>query len=118
VDYTGDKYKQLSTLCFSYTFEYPDDIVYFAHFVPYTYSHLEEFLYGVQRNHSDIARVDALARTLGGNICYVVTVSNDLESTHFPTSEDEADSFHYYLGRKSKKQKQHRKHQNNKRHVN
>ena len=34
------KYKQLSTLQFSYTFEYHKDIVYFAHFVPYTYSHL------------------------------------------------------------------------------
>ncbi len=36
--------RSLYTLRFSYTFEYSDDIVYFAYSYPYTYSQLTDFL--------------------------------------------------------------------------
>ncbi len=47
VDYTGDKFKQLSVLTFSYTFRYAHDTVFFAHFIPYTYSDLEDHLLSI-----------------------------------------------------------------------
>lgn len=40
----------MSTLSFSYTFEHDRDIVYFAHFVPYTYSHLTRFINSIPKN--------------------------------------------------------------------
>lgn len=32
-----DKFKKMNTLTFEYEFEYDNDIVFFSHFVPYTY---------------------------------------------------------------------------------
>ena len=40
----GKKTKPLSTLTFTYTFEYDKDCVFFAHFAPYTYSMLLDYL--------------------------------------------------------------------------
>jgi hypothetical protein len=40
----GDKYKQMSTMTFSYTFEHDHDMVFFSHFLPYTFSDMEEHL--------------------------------------------------------------------------
>ena len=36
--------KVLYTLTFSYTFEYDNDIVFFAHFYPYTFTDCEQYL--------------------------------------------------------------------------
>jgi len=41
------KYRSLSTLQFSYTFDYDQDCVFFSHFAPYTYSQLCHFINGI-----------------------------------------------------------------------
>lgn len=44
VDSVVDKYKQQSRLSFTYNFEYAHDTIFFAHFVPYTFTDLVSFL--------------------------------------------------------------------------
>ena len=39
-----DKYKQQSRLSFTYPFEYDHDTIFFAHFVPYTFTDMVSFL--------------------------------------------------------------------------
>mmetsp|Transcript_43504 Transcript_43504/g.41967 ORF Transcript_43504/g.41967 Transcript_43504/m.41967 type:complete len:189 (+) Transcript_43504:235-801(+) len=85
VDYIGDKFKQTSTLSFTYEFEYDNDIVFFAHFVPFTYSDLKSYLnlkFSNFEKVKDIARIDGLAHTVNDNLCYCITISNNLESTY------------------------------------
>ena len=80
MDYVGDKFKQTSTLTFSYKFEYANDTVFFAHFVPYTYSDLERYLtqkFALPEVQS-IARIDGICNTFKGNVCYGLTITNDI----------------------------------------
>lgn len=95
-DYTGDKYKQLSTMTFQYQFEYDNDIVFFAHFVPYTYKDMVQYL-GVLQNKSenkDRLRIDGLCRSLGGNTCYCLTITNNM-GEHI-NAEEEIAKYHKY----------------------
>ena len=39
-----DKFKKTSTLSFSYEFKYDNDIVFFSHFAPYSYSDVFRYL--------------------------------------------------------------------------
>ena len=81
MDYAGDKYKHLSSFSFSYRFEYDEDIVFFSHFVPYTNVDLKQFLATLQANdkHKDTLCIDGLCRSLGGNTCYLLTITNNLK---------------------------------------
>ena len=40
----------LNTLSFTYTFEYDNDTVFFAHFQPYTLSDLKDYLFVMQKS--------------------------------------------------------------------
>ena len=74
------------SLSFKYTFEYDDDVVFFSHFYPYSKHDLENNLETLldesaadgqpsYKNSQTIMRVDNLCDTLGGNPCYVVTIT-------------------------------------------
>jgi hypothetical protein len=80
VEFVGDKYKQQSCLAFNYTFEYENDTVFFAHFAPYTYTDLENLLlkYSKEENAKDILRIDGLCHSLAGNVCYCLTITNNI----------------------------------------
>jgi len=77
-------------LSFSLTFLHEDDVVYLAQSYPYPYSFLRE---SVQRWSSNTNRVCAqpLCRTLNGNICDVLTITdfshNPASLTSRPVSE-------------------------------
>jgi hypothetical protein len=44
-----NKVKSLYVLTFKYTFEYDKDIVFFSHFMPYTFSDLEDFMFKMKK---------------------------------------------------------------------
>jgi|LauGreDrversion4_2_1035121.scaffolds.fasta_scaffold295607_1 hypothetical protein len=87
------------SLSFKYTFEYDDDVVFFSHFYPYSQHDLENTLDTLSNEPSDplqpggptnsqsIMRVDNLCSTLGGNPCYVVTITQNINT--YLSSEDE-----------------------------
>jgi hypothetical protein len=70
------------TLTFTYNFSYSNDTVYFAHCFPYTYSDLTDYLkeYSSNPEYKSILRVDTLCKTLAGNDCYVLTITNGVDT--------------------------------------
>lgn len=84
------------TLSFTYELLYDNDVVYFAHAVPYTYNkdylpfiksieHKRKFLYLilVNKNVANL-RVETLCKTLAKNLCHVLTITNDIRSYASP----------------------------------
>lgn len=74
--------KYYYTLTFSYTFAHNSDTVYFAHCFPYSFTNLCEYLDTLTKNPSNktILRVDPLCKTLAGNICPVLTITNSVDT--------------------------------------
>jgi hypothetical protein len=68
------------TLTFSYTFQENDDTVYFAHCFPYTYTALMHDLRVLALKHPSTCRLDILCKTLGGNDCPVITITQNIET--------------------------------------
>ncbi|EGD81298.1 hypothetical protein PTSG_11335 [Salpingoeca rosetta] len=64
----------------SWTFKFPanNDTVYFAHCYPYTYSDLQHYITALMQSESskNICRHRVLCRTLAGNVCDLLTVTN------------------------------------------
>ncbi|CAG9335829.1 unnamed protein product [Blepharisma stoltei] len=65
------------TLSFIYNFEYENDLVYFAHCYPYTYTDLKNLLNSLQ-NCEEILRINTLCQTLAGNDCPVLTITESV----------------------------------------
>jgi len=66
------------TLSFTVSFEKPNDTCYFAFCHPYTYTDLQRYLYGIQRNKSTFGpkiKRETLCRTLAGNLCDLLTIT-------------------------------------------
>jgi hypothetical protein len=64
------------TLSFVYTF-YREDTVYFAHSIPYTYSHLQQFLYGLELKYSQFNSIfnrKLLCHSLCHNRCDLILI--------------------------------------------
>lgn len=82
--------KVLHTLTFKYTFTYEDDVVFFAHFYPYTFTDLEKYLAKTtaMEEYKKFLRVDILWKTLGNNPCYMLTITNKIKT--YLGSQDEA----------------------------
>lgn len=81
-------------LSFSYTFKYENDIVFFSHFYPYGYRDLKNALSNYMppsSHYSRILRMDSLCKTLAGNQCYVLTITQNINT--YLTSEDEQSLF-------------------------
>lgn len=64
------------TLTFTHTFDLDKDTVYFAHCYPYTYTDLSEDLSKLERTCSNIMTRATLCRTLAGNRCEYLTITN------------------------------------------
>lgn len=79
--------KKYYTLSFTYDFRYENDLVYFAYAVPYTYTKLCLYLSDLQNRHPNIVRVNQLCRTLAGNSCEMVTVTQSVKD-YFPYEEE------------------------------
>jgi hypothetical protein len=85
----------LSTLSFSYTFEHDLDVVYFAHFQPFTYSDMRAHLRATLRlpllqpqleqtdlsaplkkkEGLDFAKIEKLCETVEGRMCPLLVIS-------------------------------------------
>lgn len=66
------------TLSFSYTFQHTHDTVYFAHSVPYTFTDLCKYLHHVKDTKPEIARVTPMCKSLAGNVCELVTITQNI----------------------------------------
>lgn len=81
--------KYYYTLTFTYTFAYQNDTVYFAHCFPYSYTDLTRFLGEISNNveNKSILRIDPLCKSLGGNICHLLTITNNVD-TYTPWEDE------------------------------
>ncbi|OMJ87923.1 hypothetical protein SteCoe_10247 [Stentor coeruleus] len=68
------------TLTFAYTFDDPEDTIFFAYSYPYTYSDLLEYVETLQKKHPSILRVNNLCMTLAGNCCPIITITSKINS--------------------------------------
>lgn len=75
------------SLGFSYDYRYPADTVYFAYCVPYTHSQLSDFLQYIREKHQKIARVNIMCKTLAGNTCEMITITDNIK-TYSPFEEE------------------------------
>ena len=85
-EYDGEDSMKISlnTMSFSYTFEYDNDIVFFSYFQPYTLTDLQDLLFILQAKHNEehlnnILKINKLCDTVGGNPCYILTITNDVK---------------------------------------
>ncbi|XP_077995004.1 cytosolic carboxypeptidase 2-like [Glandiceps talaboti] len=72
----GDKY--FYSLTWTCTFPNANDMYYFAHCYPYTYSDLQSYLLNLQNDpvRSRFCKQRVLCRTLAGNLVYVLTITS------------------------------------------
>ncbi len=73
------KKRKYFSLSFSYTFHHEKDTVFFAHFVPYSYRRMWR---AIDRwaSFDKYCRVDTLCRSVGDNMCPVLTVTENVKS--------------------------------------
>ncbi|XP_031426873.1 cytosolic carboxypeptidase 1 isoform X2 [Clupea harengus] len=73
----GQKGKSYYTMTFTVTFQYKEDVCYFAYHYPYTFSTLKMHLQKLQEKCADgvYLREDVLCETLGGNPCPLLTIT-------------------------------------------
>ena len=74
----------LNTLSFQYEFEYEHDTVFFSYFQPYTLTDLEDYLFLINKRFEEsylknILKVEKMCDTLGGNPCYVLTITENVD---------------------------------------
>ena len=72
--------RRFYTLKWKYTYEFENDEVYFAQFIPYTYSDLINYLRIIKDNekNENIARIDMMCKTLAKNVCPMITITNNV----------------------------------------
>jgi hypothetical protein len=65
-------------LTWSYTFTHDDDVCYFAHCYPYTYSDLQEYLYSIATDpvKSKVCKQRTLCHTIAGNPVPLLTITS------------------------------------------
>jgi hypothetical protein len=75
-----EKYRKLHTLSFEYKFSSNFDIVYFAHFIPYTYKDLMHYICkkACDPELERIMRVDYICNSLGQVPVYGLTITNNI----------------------------------------
>eukprot|EP00062_Callorhinchus_milii_P027226 gi/632990268/ref/XP_007884090.1/ PREDICTED: cytosolic carboxypeptidase 3-like [Callorhinchus milii] len=86
ISYYRNNRSQASRQCYSLTwklcFPHSGDTCYFAHCYPFTYSDLQDYLAGISSDpvRSRYCKLRVLCRSLGGNMVYVLTVTNPSRS--------------------------------------
>lgn len=85
-----DRRRKFYTLRWKYVYEHPNDEVYFAQFVPYSYSDLIVHLKSINENEKvqSIVRMESLCKTLAGNDCPILTITESVST--YILSEKEA----------------------------
>jgi len=83
------------SLTFTYTFEHEDDTVSFAHSVPYTYEDLCKWIDRLKLTHPDTCRANSMCQTLAGNVCEMLTITEDVRS--YKSFESEGMEWHMSL---------------------
>ena len=85
-----DKFKKTSTLSFSYEFQYDNDIVFFAHFAPYSYSDVFRYLCKLELDEKarEIMRIDYICKSLGKVPMYCLTITNNLKTDYITQAEE------------------------------
>lgn len=70
------------TLEWKYTYEYPDDEVFFAQFPPYTYSDLLKHIKTIKdyAECKNIVKMNELCKTLGNNSCPMLTITEKVDT--------------------------------------
>lgn len=69
------------TLSFTYEYTEAHDVVYFAYSYPYSYTRLRGLIYRIS-SYKQMVKVEELTRTLGGNVCYYLIVTDDVEKSY------------------------------------
>ena len=79
-----DQFKKLHTLQFDYKFESEYDIVFFAHFQPYTYTDMVNFLSQLEYKNElkDRFRLDYICDSLSKVPVYGLTITNDIQNEY------------------------------------
>jgi len=84
VDNQKDKFKKTNTLTFCYEFKYDNDMVFFTHFAPYSYSDVFRYLCKLEVNPRlrEFMRIDYICQSLGKVPMYGVTITHDIENDY------------------------------------
>jgi hypothetical protein len=71
----------MSTLTISYEFKYDNDIVFFTHFAPYSYSDVFRYLCKLETNEAtkNFMRIDHICNSLGKVPMYGLTITNNID---------------------------------------
>ena len=105
-----DKFKKTNTLTFCYEFKYDNDVVFFTHFAPYSYSDVFRYLCSLESNedYHKIMRTDHICNSLGKVPMYCLTITNNIQ-TDYITQDEEISLFRQFeysdLNVKPKKKK-------------
>lgn len=85
-----DRFKKTSTLSFSYEFKYDNDIVFFAHFAPYSYSDVFRYLCKLEMDEQarSIMRIDYICNSLGGVPMYGMTITNNIQTDYISQNDE------------------------------
>ena len=74
----------MRTLSFEYKFSYDFDNVFFAHYMPYTFTDQINYLANLKadENLKDKLRIDHLANSLGGLPLYGLTITGNINEKY------------------------------------
>ena len=77
-------------MTFEYRFESDYDTVFFAHFQPYTYTDLINYLCTLYANpkNSNIMRLDHICNSLGTTPMYGLTITNNIKTQYVPVTKE------------------------------
>ena len=94
VDSHKDSFKKMSTLSFCYEFKYDNDVVFFTHFAPYSYSDVFRYLCKLEANESlqKFLRLDYITNSLGKVPMYGLTITNNIKEDYI-TQEQEIELY-------------------------
>lgn len=97
------------TLTFTYELVNPGEPVFFAHCYPYTYTDLLTYIRNLQVNPSisTFLRVDTLCKSLGGNECPLLTITDHVDS-YIPWTDEEIIMMKSAAGRRFLRQRAYR----------
>ena len=90
VESMKDKFKKTNTLSFSYEFKHDNDIVFFSHFAPYSYSDVFRYLckLEVDEKIQEIMRIDYICNTVCNIPMYGITITNNINTEYITQSQE------------------------------
>jgi hypothetical protein len=80
VSYTQVGRSEYYCLAFTYSFRYENDLVLFAYSIPYSYTRLVDDMEILQVQYPNILRVNTLCKSILGNACPIITITEDIRT--------------------------------------